>query len=248
MIAGAEGLALIPALPLFWLGSAFLAIGLLSLVLGPLLRFWGIGFGRKLTKIGAVSVGIGAIVIAPAVLLALKLKSDLAWHPMAVRKGTYTLAFDLRTARTFDMLGLSKVVEGNPSPINPGKTSNHVSIGGDITLDMIVNDRIHYRGKADSVYVADDTDYVPQSVRQVVIVLAPQPISRCIEMARAFAPPLPKEQDLADWSRGQTRELSIYSPANQQPNIALFLKDPRASPSGCVAELQVLWEAPGRGL
>ncbi len=111
MIPGVEGLALIPLLPLLFFGLPLVGLGFLFLLGGAVARGCRKPYACSLAKAGAWTAGPGAAMVLIFCVAAIELKSRTGWSALPVRHATASLTFDLRTARTFEALGLERWVE-----------------------------------------------------------------------------------------------------------------------------------------
>jgi hypothetical protein len=85
MIAGVEGLALLPLLPLVWMAIPLLALGACFVLSGCVALFWQRSLGARLLKIGAAIAAPGVVLLALFVAIAIKMKHDSEWTPPPVK-------------------------------------------------------------------------------------------------------------------------------------------------------------------
>ncbi|HTB75495.1 MAG TPA: hypothetical protein VK762_19725 [Polyangiaceae bacterium] len=242
MIAGVEGLALLPLLPLVWLSLPLLFLGACLALSGAAALLLRRPVGKTLLKSGAGVAAPGVVLLGIFVVAAIKLNHDAEWKPAPVKTGTFAFRFDLRTARTFEALGMTDLVQTTLSPIDSRPLQN-VTIGGDITVQAIVSNRLQYQGKASLIDVEDGADDDKSLLRTIRIVTAALARPLCGQMARDESELTPAQEDeLGRWlTREQTGELSYRTPYGTSPNVSLTLKDSPADTASCIASFFVIW-------
>ncbi len=242
MIPGVEGLALLPLLPLVWLSLPLLFLGACLALSGAVALVARRPVGRTLLKSGAGVAAPGVVFLGTFVVAAIKLKHDAEWKPAPVTTGTFSFRFDLRTARTFEALGMTDLVQTTLSPIDSRPLKN-VTIGGDITVQAIVSNRLQYQGKARLIDVADGADDDKRLLRTIRIVTIPLARAVCGQMARDESELTPAQEDeLGRWlTRERKGELSYRTPYGTSPNVSLSLKDSPSDAATCTASFFVIW-------
>lgn len=241
MIPGAEGLALIPFIPLLLLGIALLGLGVLLLLGAGFAVLAGWAVAGSLGKAGTWSGAVGLALVLVFAGIGMQVRWRSRPGPEVKKDVKLYAAFDLRTAHSFSALGLDDWIQTDTSLDDT--VTRKIALVGELTVDVQVTDRLRYRGTLTSLTVDDDRED-PSLIRSVWMETAPLPWDECAKLAASAKELSSDEQGMLEQWRTKRlgRELWFDSSAERSPHLTVFLPLSNARSTTCVLTLEVFWK------
>jgi hypothetical protein len=242
MVPGAEGLTLIPFIPLVLIGVSLLGLALLLLVAAGWATIGGKRYAGSLGRAAMWAGGVGALPLIAFVVVVLKTRAGME-PPSSPppRRVTLAASFDLRTARSFEDLGLQgwAEVRGDAQAEPSGQ---RINLAGDITVHAVLNDRLTYDGKLSSLKAKTLAEGERPPLESLQLITAPLPWEQCATLAGRLKELSAEEQsELARWRAKQSGELWLFHIAAQPHQIAVHLPNASLMATTCAVSIDVTW-------